>query len=252
MSRITDAFRNTKAFIAFITCGDPDIDTTRRLVRIMADNGADLIELGLPFSDPVAEGPVIQDADVRALKAHTTADDIFAMVEKLRAEGLTTPLLIMTYVNPVFVYGKERFLARCEETGVDGIIVPDTPFEEKEELSGFCDRHHVDLISMIAPTSRERIRAIAREAQGFLYCVSSLGVTGVRATLSDAVGDMVAEVKRMRPDLPCAVGFGIATPEQSEHMARLADGVIVGSAIVRLVARYGREGDRMWLPTCGP
>ena len=239
MNRIERAFANGKAFIPFITAGDPDLYTTEQLVLAMAGAGADLIELGIPFSDPVAEGLVIQRADERALAAGTTTDKIFAMVGRIR-EVCDVPLAFMTYLNPIFTYGSERFLQQCQQYGIDALIVPDLPFEEKGELLGLCQQFGVVLISMIAPTSRDRIRMIAAEAQGFVYCVSSMGVTGVREKLSGDVSEMIKLVKEVK-DIPCAVGFGISNPEQAAQMAQLADGVIVGSAIVRIVEQYGRE-----------
>ena len=239
MTRIRQAFARGKAFIPFITAGDPNMEVTEQLVIKMAEAGADLIELGIPFSDPVAEGEVIQRADERALAAGTTIDGIFAMVSRVRAT-CDIPLAFMTYVNPVFTYGSSRFLQRCSETGIDALIVPDLPFEEKGELLPYCRQYGVDLISLIAPTSRDRIRMIAQEAEGFIYCVSSLGVTGVRQEIGADVGEMVRLVKETR-DIPCAVGFGVSTPEQAAEMAGLADGVIVGSAIVKIVERYGTE-----------
>lgn len=237
MSNIKKAFENGKAFIPFITCGDPTLDTTKQAVIQMVQAGADLIELGIPFSDPTAEGPVIQEANIRALKNKITTDDVFAMVKELR-QTVTIPLVFMTYANVVFSYGAERFMKNCQEVGIDGIILPDIPFEEKEEFDAVCKQYGVDLISMIAPTSEERITMIAKEANGFVYCVSSLGVTGVRSNITTDIGAMVKKVKEVN-DIPCAVGFGISTPEQAEKMAKQADGVIVGSAIVKLCAAHG-------------
>ena len=239
MSRISDAFAKEKAFIPFITGGDPDIETSYELIKAMAKSGADIIEIGIPFSDPIAEGPVIQEADLRALSAGTTTDALFDMVAKLRKE-IDTPFIFMTYMNPIYVYGTERFMERCAAVGIDGVIVPDVPFEEKAELSGACKKYGVDLISMIAPTSKERIERIAKEAEGFIYCVSSLGVTGVRSEITTDIGAMVQHVKAVT-GTPVAVGFGISTPEQAKKMAALSDGAIVGSAIVKLVAKYGKE-----------
>jgi tryptophan synthase alpha chain len=239
MSKITKAFNNRKAFIAFITGGDPDLETTEKLVPAMAEAGADLIEIGIPFSDPVAEGIVIQKADERALQAGCTTDKLFDMVARIRPKT-EVPLLFMTYLNPIYTYGKEKFLSRCAECGIEGIIVPDMPFEEKDELAELCELHGVDLISMITPTSEERIALIAKEAKGFIYCVSSLGVTGVRSEITTDIGKMVRKVRKVT-DIPCAIGFGIATPEQAGSMAKLADGVIVGSAIVKLVAKFGKD-----------
>ncbi len=239
MTKVKKAFEKGKAFIPFITAGDPCLALTEQLILTMAREGADLIEIGIPFSDPVAEGPVIQNADARALAAGTNMDGIFEMVETVRRET-NIPLAFMTYVNPVFTYGTERFLQRSAQLGVDALIVPDVPFEEKEELQPFCSRYGVDLISLIAPTSKERIRRIAKEAEGFLYCVSSLGVTGMRSAITTDVGEMIRIVREVS-DIPCAIGFGISTPQQAEEMARKADGAIVGSAIVKIVAEHGQD-----------
>lgn len=239
MNNIAEVFQRGKAFIPFVTAGDPTLEVTERLLPAMAEAGADLIEVGIPFSDPVAEGPVIQQADIRALAAGTTTDKIFEMLERA-APRCKAALAIMTYINPVFTYGIGRFLARCAKAGVAAIIVPDVPFEEKEELSPYCKQYGVELISMIAPTSHDRIRRIAAEAEGFLYCVSSMGVTGVRRELGDQAAEMVAAVRQVSK-IPCAVGFGISTPEQAKRMAAFADGVIVGSAIVKLAEQYGRD-----------
>jgi tryptophan synthase alpha chain len=239
MSRITEVFTKGKAFIPFITAGDPDLSITELLIPAMAEAGADLIEIGIPFSDPVAEGIVIQEADMRALSAGTTTDKIFESVKRIRMKT-NVPLAFMTYLNPVFVYGSERFIKNAAECGVDALIVPDLPYEEKEELKPFCNQYGIDLISLIAPTSKERIKTIAAEAEGFVYCVSSMGVTGVRAEIKTNIGDMISLVKETK-DIPCAIGFGISTPEQAKEMSQYADGVIVGSAIVKLAAKYGTD-----------
>ena len=239
MNKIADAFQHGKAFIPFVTCGDPDLETTEALVKAMAEAGADLIELGIPFSDPTAEGPVIQAANLRALSAGTTTDKVFGLVRHLRA-CVTVPLVFMTYANVVFSYGSERFLSRAAEAGVQGLILPDVPFEEKAEFEPLCAKYGLELVSMIAPTSHQRISAIAREAKGFVYCVSSLGVTGVRSSITTDIGAMVRLVREAQ-DIPAAVGFGISTPEQARAMAEKADGVIVGSAIVKLIGQYGRD-----------
>lgn len=239
MSRTESAFENGKAFIAFITCGDPDLETTAAVVRAAAENGADLIELGIPFSDPTAEGPVIQGANLRALKSGVTTDRIFALVRSLR-QDVKTPMVFMTYANVVFSYGTERFMVECREAGIDGLILPDLPFEEKGEFLPVCRRYGVDLISLIAPTSENRIAMIAKEAEGFLYIVSSLGVTGARSEIKTDLASIV-EVVRENTDIPCAIGFGISTPEQAAQMASIADGAIVGSAIVRLIEEHGRD-----------
>ena len=239
VNKISDAFNGKKVLIAFITGGDPDVGTTERLIFALEESGADIIEIGIPFSDPIAEGVVIQQADERALAGGCTVDRLFDMVKRVR-ERIRIPLLFMTYVNPVFRYGKERFMMKCKECGIDGVIVPDLPFEEKDELEDECDRYDICLISMIAPTSGERIEKIAGDAKGFLYCVSSLGVTGVRSRIDAEIAEMIKAVKKVS-SVPCAVGFGISTPEQVRDMAKISDGVIVGSAIVKIVAEYGAD-----------
>ena len=239
MSNIRKAFENGKAFIPFITCGDPDLETTAAVVRAAVANGADLIELGIPFSDPTAEGPVIQGANLRALNGGVTTDKIFDLVRDLRRD-VEVPMVFMTYANVVFSYGSERFISTCREIGIDGLILPDVPYEEKEEFLPICRRYGVDLISLIAPTSEDRIAMIAREAEGFLYIVSSLGVTGVRSEIKTDLGAIV-ETVRQNTDIPCAIGFGISTPEQATKMAGISDGAIVGSAIVRLIGEHGKD-----------
>ena len=239
MSNIRKAFENGKAFIPFITCGNPDLETTAAVVRAAAANGADLIELGIPFSDPTAEGPVIQGANLRSLNGGVTTDKIFDLVRNLRRD-VEVPMVFMTYANVVFSYGSERFISTCREIGIDGLILPDVPYEEKEEFLPICRRYGVDLISLIAPTSEDRIAMIAREAGGFLYIVSSLGVTGVRSEIKTDLGAIV-ETVRQNTDIPCAIGFGISTPEQAAKMAGISDGAIVGSAIVRLIGEHGKD-----------
>ena len=233
MSNIRHAFEKGKAFIPFITCGDPDLETTYRCVVEAERNGADLIELGIPFSDPTAEGPVIQEANERALKGGVTTEKVFDLVRRLR-ETVHIPMVFMTYANVVYSYGAEKFIRICSEIGIDGLILPDVPFEEKEEFLPLCGKYGLDLISMIAPTSEDRIAMIAREATGFLYIVSSLGVTGVRSEITTDLSSIV-RVVRENTDIPCAIGFGISTPEQAEKMAKLSDGAIVGSAIIRII-----------------
>ena len=208
MSNIRKAFEQGKAFIPFITCGDPDLETTGAVVRAAVENGADLIELGIPFSDPTAEGNVIQGANLRALSGGVTTD--------------------------------KMFLSSCKECEIDGLILPDLPFEEKEEFLPVCHQYGIDLISLIAPTSANRIAMIAKEAEGFLYIVSSLGVTGARSEIKTDLASIV-EVVRQNTDIPCAIGFGISTPEQAKKMANISDGAIVGSAIVKLLETYKKE-----------
>jgi len=239
MNRIQRAFAGKKAFIAFLTGGDPDVETTEKLIIAMAENGVDAVEIGIPFSDPVAEGPVIQAADIRALSGGCTVDKLFDMAARLRTK-IKIPLLFMTYANPIVVYGADRFMKNCAASGIDGIIVPDLPFEERGEISESCKKYGIVQISMIAPTSRERIKQIAKDAEGFIYCVSSLGVTGVRDKLTSDVGELIRQTKSVT-DTPCAVGFGISTPKQARDMAAMADGIIIGSAIVRIIAENGRN-----------
>ena len=239
MSNIAEAFGNGKAFIPFITCGDPDLETTAAVVRAAVANGADLIELGIPFSDPTAEGPVIQEANLRALQGGVTTDKIFDLVRELRTD-VTVPMVFMTYANVVFSYGAEKFISICKEIGIDGLILPDLPFEEKEEFLPLCEEYGVDLISLIAPTSENRIAMIAKEAKGFIYLVSSLGVTGVRSEIKTDLQSIV-NVIRANTDTPVAIGFGISKPEQAAKMAGISDGAIVGSAIIKILAENGRD-----------
>ncbi|WP_321972654.1 tryptophan synthase subunit alpha [Paratractidigestivibacter sp.] len=245
MSRIASAFTaadgsRKKAFIPFITCGDPSLDVTEEAVVAMAEAGADLIELGIPFSDPTAEGPVIQEANIRALAGGVTTDDVFALVGRIRERGVEVPMVFMTYANVLFSYGLERFASAAAAAGIDGVIVPDVPHEEKPEFAEPLAACGLELVSLIAPTSHERIREIASDAAGFVYCVSSLGVTGVRSEITTDISAMV-ELVRGATDVPCAVGFGISTPEQAAAMAAKSDGAIVGSAIIKILAQYGAE-----------
>lgn len=242
MSNIKKAFENGKAFIAFITCGDPDLETTAAVVKAAVENGADLIELGIPFSDPTAEGPVIQGANLRALNGGITTDKIFTFVRELRRD-VKIPMVFMTYANVVFSYGAEKFISTCRDIEIDGLILPDLPFEEKEEFLPICHQYGVDLVSLIAPTSENRIAMIAKEAEGFLYIVSSLGVTGTRGEIKTDL-DSIVKVVRENTNVPCAIGFGISTPDQAEKMAAISDGVIVGSAIIKIIEKHGKDAPR--------
>lgn len=242
MSNIRKAFENGKAFIAFITCGDPDLETTAKVVRAAAENGADLIELGIPFSDPTAEGPVIQGANLRALTGGITTDKIFAFVKELRRD-VKVPMVFMTYANVVFSYGAEKFISTCREIEIDGLILPDLPLEEKEEFQPLCRQYDINLISLIAPTSENRIAMIAKEAEGFVYIVSSLGVTGTRSEIKTDLASII-NVVRENTDVPCAIGFGISTPEQAKKMAEISDGAIVGSAIIKLLEKHGKDAPK--------
>lgn len=239
MNRIEKAFQNKKAFIGFITGGDPDLETTKKLLIGMQQAGADLIEIGIPFSDPIAEGPVIQDADLRALAAGTTTKALFATLKEVR-EKMRIPLLLMTYINSIFTFGTEKFMKNCQESGIAGVIVPDLPFEEKGEIADSCKKYDVTLISMITPTSKERVIKIATEAEGFLYCVSSLGDIGMRSQIQSGIETLIADVKAVS-NIPCAIGFGVSTPEQAKKMAQASDGVIVGSAIVKIIGEHGKN-----------
>lgn len=236
MSKIKNAFANGKAFIPFITCGDPNLETTEKCVREMVKNGANLIELGIPFSDPTAEGPTIQEANLRALSGGVTTEKIFELVKNLRRD-IKIPLVFMTYANVVFGYGAEKFISTCAEIEIDGLILPDVPFEEREEFLPMCKKFGVDLISMIAPTSENRIAKISREAEGFLYIVSSLGVTGTRSEIKTDLAPII-KIVRENTKIPCAIGFGISNPEQAKKMSQFADGVIVGSAIIKILAEH--------------
>lgn len=242
MTETAKAFENGKAFIPFITCGDPDLETTAKIVREAVANGADLIELGIPFSDPTAEGPVIQGANIRALKGGVTTDKVFDLVRGLRKD-VTVPMVFMTYSNVVFSYGADKFISTCKEIGINGLILPDLPYEEKEEFLPQCKKYGVDLISLIAPTSENRIAMIAKEADGFIYLVSSLGVTGTRSEISTDLKSIV-DVIRQNTSVPCAIGFGISTPEQAKKMADIADGAIVGSAIIKIIEQYGKDAPK--------
>jgi tryptophan synthase alpha chain len=239
MSNIQNAFKNGKAFIAFVTGGDPTIEKTKEFVRQMIRAGADLIEIGIPFSDPIAEGPVIQEANNRALAAGATVEKLFNLVADLRKET-SVPLLFMTYVNPVFHYHYDAFFKRGSEVGLDGIIIPDLPFEEQAPVKEAAGKFGIDLISLIAPTSEARIKEIAKTASGFIYLVSSMGVTGIRGKITTDLDSITKAIKSVS-SVPLAIGFGIHTPAQAAQMAKIADGVIVGSAIVKIAAEHGKE-----------
>jgi len=239
MNRIKNAFKNGKAFIGFVTGGDPSIEKTKEFVMEMIRAGADLVEIGIPFSDPIAEGPVIQEANNRALAAGATIEKLFTLVEELRKET-NTPLVFLTYINPVFHYGYDAFFKRCDNIGLDGIIIPDLPFEEQAPVREAASKHNIDLISLIAPTSEARIKEIAKNASGFIYLVSSMGVTGIRSEINTDLTSITAAIRSVT-QIPVAIGFGIHSPQQAEQMAKIADGVIVGSAIVKIAAEHGAQ-----------
>ncbi len=240
--KISDAFSKGKAFIGFITAGDPDLDTTKEIILQMEQAGCDLVEIGIPFSDPIAEGPVIQNANIRALKNKVTTDDVFAAVNDIR-DTVHIPMVFMTYLNVLFKYGYDRFLQNAANAGICGVIIPDLPYEEKDELQSVAKNYGVQVVSLIAPTSEERIKTIAADAEGFVYAVSSLGVTGVRSEIKTDLESITAAIKAAT-DVPVAIGFGINTPEQAKHYSSIADGVIVGSAIVKIIEKYGKDSPK--------
>lgn len=240
MNKIENAFNNKKAFIGFITCGDPDLETIKAVIKEMELNGVSLIELGIPFSDPTAEGEVIERANARALAGGVTTDKIFNMVKEL---SVNVPLVFMTYSNVVFSYGSDEFFKKCKEVGISGIILPDLPYEEKGEFLEYSLKYDVALISLIAPTSDDRIEMIAENASGFIYLVSSLGVTGERANINTDLNSIVKIIKK-HSNLPCAIGFGISTPTQAKEISKIADGIIVGSAIVKLLEKHGKNAPK--------
>jgi tryptophan synthase alpha chain len=237
MSKISNAFAEGKAFIGFLTAGDPSLDKTEEFILSMVSAGADLIEIGIPFSDPIAEGEVIQRANIRALSVGTTLNKIFNMVKAVRIKT-QVPIVFLTYLNPVFTYGYDHFFRKCNENGIDGVIIPDIPFEEKGELLPFSDKYGVDVISLIAPCSKERIAKIASSAKGFVYCVSSMGVTGVRNKIKTDLPSLLSAIKA-NTNTPIAVGFGISTSQQASEISSYADGIIVGSAIVKIIEEHG-------------
>lgn len=239
MSKIANAFENGKAFIGFVTAGDPDLEVSEQIMLNMVKAGCDLIEIGIPFSDPIAEGPVIQEANLRSLSQGTTTDKVFELTKKVSAQS-DIPLVYMTYLNVLFKYGYDRFLQNAKDAGVSGVIIPDMPYEEKEELQSVAKNYGIEVVSLIAPTSEDRIKIIASEAEGFVYAVSSLGVTGTRSEIKTDLDSITKAIKEAT-DIPVAIGFGINTPEQAKKYSQIADGVIVGSAIVKIIAKYGKN-----------
>ena len=237
--RIKNVFSH-KAFIAFLTAGDPDLETSERCILSLLDNGADAIEIGIPFSDPMAEGPTIQKANQRALKNNVRTDDVFELLGRIRCKT-DKALLFMTYANIVYAYGIERFAEKAEEYGLDGIILPDVPFEESSRFKSSFRKNGIDFISMIAPTSEDRIRTIAEKADGFIYLVSSLGVTGIRSEIRTDIESIAGLIRKANPDIPIAVGFGISTETQAKTICRYSDGIIIGSAIVKKCEEYGKN-----------
>lgn len=242
MNKISDAFNNGKAFIGFITAGDPDLNTSKEILLSMSKGGCDLIEVGIPFSDPIAEGPVIQDANIRALKNNVTTDDVFALTKSVSQE-VDTPMVFMTYLNVLFKYGYDKFLQKAKDSGICGVIIPDLPYEEKDELQSVAKKYGIEVVSLVAPTSEDRIKMIAADAEGFIYTVSSMGVTGVRSEIKTDLESITKAIKEVT-DVPVAIGFGINTPEQAKKYSHIADGVIVGSAIVKLVAEHKTDAPK--------
>lgn len=240
MNKIDQTFQRLKqqqktAFIGFLTAGDPDIETSTACLLELDRNGCDIIEIGVPFSDPAAEGPVIQEASLRALQNHITTDDVLEMVHNVRAR-CSAPLVFLLYYNQVFTYGVEKFLTACERVGIDGLIIPDLPYEHREEILPQVNAHHLQLISLVTPVSKKRKEMIAKNSEGFLYCVTSLGVTGERASFDMNLRSFIEELNTFS-DTPKALGFGISTVEQINEFKTYADGVIVGSAIVRQIGK---------------
>lgn len=242
MNKISDAFNNGKAFIGFVTAGDPDLNTSKEILLSMSKGGCDLIEVGIPFSDPIAEGPVIQDANIRALKNNVTTDDVFALTKSVSQE-VDTPMVFMTYLNVLFKYGYDKFLQKAKNSGICGVIIPDMPYEEKDELQSVAKKYGIEVVSLVAPTSEDRIKMIAADAEGFIYTVSSMGVTGVRSEIKTDLESITKAIKEVT-DVPVAIGFGINTPEQAKKYSHIADGVIVGSAIVKLVAEHKTDAPK--------
>lgn len=242
MSNIKNAFENKKAFISFITAGDPSMEKTEEYILDIARAGSDLIEIGIPFSDPVAEGKVIEAANGRALQAGATTDKVFEMVKRVRKQT-NVPLVFLTYMNPVFVYGVVKFFKQCKDAQIDGIIVPDLPFEERGEISNVAEEFGVDLITLIAPTSKERIKMLAENSKGFIYLVSSMGTTGVRSNIETDLESIIKDIRTVTKT-PIAVGFGISTKTQAREISKTADGIIVGSAIVKIIAEHGANAHK--------
>lgn len=239
MNRIEQAFHDKKALIAFITGGDPDLDATKELMLTMQQAGADLIEIGIPFSDPIAEGPVMQKANIRALTGGTTTKALFSMLKEARG-NMRIPIVLITYFNSIFKFGTEEFMRNCKEAGVDGVIVPDLPYEEKGELTDSAKKYGVIYISMITPDEKERAVMIAKEAHGFLCCIPSHGVTETPDQIQSGFERFMADIKNAA-DIPCVINYGVESPEQAKKMAQASNGVIVDDAIVNLIAKHGKN-----------
>lgn len=242
MNRIRKAFENGRTLIGFLTGGDPCIEKTEEFIGRMIEAGCDMVEIGLPFSDPIAEGVAIQEADLRALAAHTTTDDIFLLASRVREKYAETPLVVMTYLNPVFKYGYAAFFENCKKCGIDGVIIPDLPYEEKRELANIAEQNGVAVISMLVAVPKERVSMIANGAdqEGFLYIMSAAGTDGMSAESKKAMKEAVLAA-REQTDMPVAVDLSISTSAQAAEVSELADGVILDFAVVHLIAQYGSE-----------
>lgn len=237
-SRITQKFeelrtKNEKALITYVTAGDPNSEITEELVYAMESAGADIIELGIAYSDPLADGPVIQRAATRALANGVNIDVVFQLVKKLR-NNTQVPLAFLLYYNSIFRYGIEKFIDKCKETGVDGLIIPDLPLEERGEFKKALEGKNIDLIPLVAPTSEERIKDVVKDASGFIYCVSSMGVTGTRTNFDENIEKFINKVK-IHTDIPLAIGFGISDVQGIRQLKGYAHGLIVGSAIIKKI-----------------
>ncbi|MBW1606294.1 tryptophan synthase subunit alpha [Lactobacillus sp. Sy-1] len=243
MSKLSDAFTGRHKLVGFVTANDPDMATTVNNVVALAEGGADVVEIGVPFSDPIADGPVIQRADLRALRDFDLPmKAIFDAVAEIRTKT-AVPLVFLTYLNIVLQYGYDEFCRDCKKYGVDGLIIPDLPYEEKGELTPYTTKYEIDLVPLITLNSGDRIKPIAKDASGFVYLVSSLGVTGERDHFSDQLSSIVKQIKA-DTTVPVAIGFGVHEPEQARQLAEFADGVIIGSAFVKIVEKYKTDAPK--------
>lgn len=240
MNNIAQTFKNGKVLIPYITCGDPDLAVTADVIKTVDQTGADIIELGIPFSDPAGEPPIAQRASARALKGGVTTDKVFSMAEKLKSE-IKAPFVIMTYANVVFGYGTERFLKRCQETGIKGLLLPDVPFEEKDDFAPLCRKYGVELISMIATSSGKRVRKIASEAEGFLYGIAAPDATDSEEDVCSKLKAMICEAKAANPQIPCCIDANGFELEQIQEVLQFADGIVIGAPLLRLLEEKGAE-----------
>ncbi|QQK08112.1 tryptophan synthase subunit alpha [Miniphocaeibacter halophilus] len=239
MNRIEEALKDKKSFIGYITAGHPTIDISEKVIYKMVEAGTDLIEIGIPFSDPNAEGEVIHNANIKALKNGMKIEKAFDLVETVRKK-VNVPIVFLTYCNPVFKYGYDEFFKKCKEVGADGIIVPDLPFEERDEMKVFADKYGIIMITLVPPVSKNRIEMLAKDAKGFAYLVSSMGLAGVRKKFPDGVKEFAKFVKE-NTNIPILIGFGIENEEQIKEMSEISDGIILDSAIVNIIEESGEE-----------